>query len=31
MTLAQLRAVPGLCRVSLVEIKRYRSQFIKDQ
>jgi hypothetical protein len=31
MTIAQLRAVPGLDRLSLGEIKRYRSQFIKDQ
>lgn len=28
MTNAQLHAVPGLGRVSLGEIKRYRSQFI---
>jgi hypothetical protein len=31
MTIAQLRAVPGLDRVLLGEIKRYRSQFIVDR
>lgn len=31
MTDAQLHAAPGLGRISLAEIKRYRSQFINDR
>jgi len=31
MTIAQLRDVPGLGRISLGEIKRYRSRFTSDR